>query len=113
MSKYGECRRNREDGGDKVGIWKNREGYEGIEGNMGGFWVVGVELCGIVTAHPLYIISHHNVLLCDPPLSEYNETSEFSEYFKFSEYSEFSEYLKRSEFFENLEFSELYITSIS
>ena len=37
MSKYGEYRRNIEDGGDKVGIWKNREGYEGIEGDKGGF----------------------------------------------------------------------------
>ena len=37
MSKYGEYRRNREDGGDKVGIWKNGEGYEGMEGNIGGF----------------------------------------------------------------------------
>ena len=30
MSKYGEYRRNREDGGDKVRIWENRERYEGI-----------------------------------------------------------------------------------
>ena len=37
MSKYGVYRRNREYYGDKVGIWKNEEGYEGIEGNMGGF----------------------------------------------------------------------------
>ena len=37
MSKYGEYRRNREDGGDKVRIWENNGRYEGIEGNMGGF----------------------------------------------------------------------------
>jgi hypothetical protein len=54
-------------------------GYEGIEGNMGGFWVVGVELCGIVTAPAPHVNAYHNVLLCDPPLSEYNEYSKFSE----------------------------------
>ena len=76
----------------------------------------GVGLCGIVTAHPLYIISHHNILLCDPPLSEYNEYSKFSEFFKFSENSKFSdnskfsEFSKRSKFSENSKFSELYIT---
>jgi hypothetical protein len=69
----------------KWGIWKNKEEYEGIEGNMGGFWMVGVELCGIVTAHALYIMSYHNNLLCDPPLSEYNEYLEFFEFFKFSD----------------------------
>ena len=37
MSKYEEYRRNREDDGYKVRIWGNRVGYEGIEGNMGGF----------------------------------------------------------------------------
>ena len=37
MSKYGEYRRNREDYEDKVGIGENMGGYEGIEGNMGGF----------------------------------------------------------------------------
>ena len=37
MSKYGEYRRNREDCEDRVRIWRNRERYEGIEGNMGGF----------------------------------------------------------------------------
>ena len=38
MSKYGEYRRNREDGGDKRGIWWNRERYERIEGILVGFW---------------------------------------------------------------------------
>ena len=44
MSKYGEYRKNREDGGDKVEIQKNKEEYKGIEGNMGGFeqWGWGV-----------------------------------------------------------------------
>ena len=37
MSKYGEYRRNRENRGDKVGIGENKEEYEGIEVNMGGF----------------------------------------------------------------------------
>ena len=64
-------------------------------------------LCGIVTAHALYITFIMSLLLCHPPLSEYNEYSKFSEYFKFSEFfkfsdnSEFSEYSKRSEFSEN------------
>ena len=34
MSKYGEYRRNREDGGDKVRIWGNRERYGEIRGDM-------------------------------------------------------------------------------
>lgn len=84
MSKYGEYRRNREDYGDKVRIWENKGRYEGIEGNMGGFWVVGVGLRGIVTAHALYIINIMSPLLCHPPLSEYNEDSEFFNNSQFS-----------------------------
>lgn len=68
------------------------------------FWW-GVRLCGIVTAHALYIINIMSPSLCHPPLSQYNEYSEllqysqFSEYFKSfnnSEFSKFSEYSKRS-----------------
>ena len=84
MSKYGEYRRNREDGGGKVGIWKNREGYEGIEGDKGEFWVRVLGLCGIVTAHALYIINIMSLLLCHPPLSEYNEYSKFFNNSQFS-----------------------------
>ena len=78
--------------------------------------MVGVELCGIVTAHALYIIFIMSLLLCDPPLSEYKEYlkyfkfSENSKFFKFSEYSKFFEFFKRSKFSENSKFFELYIT---
>ena len=80
--------------------------------------MVGEALCGIVTAHALYIISHHNILLCDPPLSEYKEYSKFSKfsdnskYSEFSDNSEFSEFSKRSEFSENSKFSEFNITPL-
>lgn len=46
--------------------------------------MVGVELCGIVTAHALYIINIMSLLLCHPPLSEYNEYSELLQYSQFS-----------------------------
>ena len=79
MSKYGEYRRNREDYEDRVRIWENKGRYEGIEGNMGGFWVVGWGVVWNCNSPQLYITSYHNNLLCDPPLSEYNEYSKFSE----------------------------------